>query len=78
MTQSTPSSGAILNRKSLNRQSEQKLLITQKEAAHLLSMSERKFQDLVRAGVIPSVKLGHRTVRIPMAGLERAISDLVA
>lgn len=41
-----------------------KLLLTTKEVAAALGVSRMTVMRWIRAGVLPSVKLGHRTVRV--------------
>lgn len=38
---------------------------TRSEAALKLGTTERKIDELIRAGVLPAIKLGHATTRIP-------------
>lgn len=46
--------------------------VSPKEAAALLGLSERLLQDLRRRGTGPRfAKLGHRTVRYPLAALRQ-------
>ena len=47
--------------------------LTIKEAAALLRLSEHTVRDQVRDGKIPSVKLGHRTVRVRRAEIEKLL-----
>lgn len=51
------------------------LLVTAKSAADMLSISERKFWELVSCGHIPRVRIG-RSVRFSVASLEKHISQL--
>ena len=51
-----------------------RLFYRPQEAADALSISVRKMRDLIRAGVVPSVRLG-RTRLVPVAALER-LADL--
>jgi excisionase family DNA binding protein len=50
------------------------LLLRVSEAAPLLGISERHLYDLLRAGVIPAVRLG-RSVRVSKVALERFIAS---
>ena len=50
-------------------------LLTSKQAARYLSISERTLFDLKRNGVIPFVRVGLRSVRYAIADLERAIDQ---
>ncbi len=52
-----------------------KLLVTQKEAADLLSMCERKFWEEVNQGKIPKIKLG-RSVRYDVRDLLAYVDHL--
>ena len=47
--------------------------LTIKEAAAMLKLSEHTVRDQVRDGKIPSVKLGHRTVRVRRAEIEKLL-----
>jgi len=47
------------------------LAVTYAEAARRLSISERTVWSMVRAGDLPSVRIGERIVRIPLAGLQQ-------
>lgn len=47
------------------------LLLTVDQAATKLACSRRKIFDLLARGKLPRVKLGTRSVRIPLAALER-------
>lgn len=44
--------------------------LTIKEAAEILRLSEHTVRDQVRDGKIPSMKLGHRTVRVRRVDIE--------
>ena len=50
-------------------------LMTVTEAARQLALSRATMSDMVRAGRIPSVRIGPRTVRIPADGLSRWIAE---
>lgn len=53
-----------------------KLLLTPREAAELLGISERTLWSLsVPRGPIPAVRVGVRSVRYSVAALERWISE---
>ena len=54
-----------------------RLLITVEEAAERLGIGRTLAWELVRAGALPSVRLG-RCVRIPLVALEEWIADRVA
>ena len=44
----------------------QQVLMTKQEAMEHFNLGKRKLQYLIEDGVIPIIKLGHRTVRIPV------------
>ena len=48
------------------------------ETARILRVSRRKVYDLTRRGVLPVVRLGHRTCRIPHAALEALLDGRAA
>ena len=50
------------------------LLLTPREAAKALAISERKLWGMKASGEIPHVRLG-RSVRYPVADLERWIAE---
>ena len=50
--------------------------MTKGEAAKRYRLSFRKLHDLVREGLIPSVRLGHRTLRIPVKKADAAMDKL--
>jgi excisionase family DNA binding protein len=52
-----------------------KLLITSKEAAAVLSISERKLFTLTKAGIVPHVRLGRRNIRYTRASLEQFVES---
>ena len=54
-----------------------RLLLSPKEAAQALAISERTLWQLTKDGVIESIKVGTRSVRYPVAGLERWITEQV-
>lgn len=53
-----------------------KLLFTRKEAALALATSERRLDELIKAGDLAAVQDGPRSVKITATELERYISDL--
>lgn len=55
--------------------SDPRYLLTVEEAAKRLSMKRAKMYDLVKRKVIPSVRLGPRSTRIPVAALEQWARD---
>jgi len=44
----------------------QQVFMTKKEAMAHFNLGKRRLQYLIEDGVIPSVKFGYRTVRIPV------------
>jgi excisionase family DNA binding protein len=54
------------------------LLITKREAAGLLGISERTLHDLTKTGTIPAVRLGIRGVRYSVRALEAFIEKQLA
>ncbi len=54
-----------------------RLLLSPKEAAQALAVSERTLWQMTKDGVIESIRMGTRSVRYPVAGLERWIADQV-
>jgi excisionase family DNA binding protein len=51
------------------------LLLTRREAAHSLGISERTLFALTKAGDIPHIRLGTRCVRYPVDQLKARIAD---
>jgi excisionase family DNA binding protein len=51
-----------------------RLLLTRREAAHALGVSERKLFDLTRDNHVPHVRLGARGVRYPVDQLKAWIA----
>ena len=51
-----------------------RLLLSPKEAAQALAVSERTLWQMGKDGVIASIRVGH-SVRYPVAGLERWIEE---
>ena len=56
----------------MDRHSPSPAVLTVEEAAELLKVSRGKAYEAVRAGEIPSVRVG-RCIRIPRAALERML-----
>lgn len=54
-----------------------KALLTVKEAAASLSISQSKFYQLIAAREIHSVKIG-RSTRIPIAAIEQYVASLMS
>lgn len=55
-----------------------RLMITARETARRLSISERTLWSLTKDGVIRAVKVGKRGVRYPVAEIESFISRQLA
>lgn len=53
------------------------LLLKPKEAAQALAVSERTLWQMTQDGVIESIKVGTRSVRYPVASLERWVAEQV-
>ena len=54
-----------------------RLLLSSKQAAQALAISERTLWDLRKNGEIPSITVGKKSIRFPVAGLERYIAEQV-
>jgi excisionase family DNA binding protein len=54
-----------------------RLLLSPREAAQALAVSERTLWQMTKDGVIDSIKVGTRSVRYPVASLERWISEQI-
>ncbi|HEY8597480.1 MAG TPA: helix-turn-helix domain-containing protein [Thermomicrobiales bacterium] len=54
-------------------QPQEKLLLTVEETAALLNIGRTKAWELIRNGILPSLRLG-RCVRIPLQALEQWIA----
>ena len=54
----------------------ERLLVTPKEAAQLLSISRSKTYELIASGKLPSITLGHSR-RVPLAELREFIRNSV-
>jgi len=52
----------------------QKLSVKPEEAFKMLGISRNYGYDLLRRGVIPSIRLGGRRYLVPVSGLERLLS----
>ena len=53
-----------------------KLLLKPSEAAELVGLGRSTFYGLVKAGTIPSIRVG-RSIRIPLAALRQWVSEQV-
>ena len=56
----------------LNRQ---RLLIPPRDAARMMSISERNLWTLTKNGEIPAIRVGVRSVRYSIAALEKWIAE---
>jgi excisionase family DNA binding protein len=53
------------------------LLLTVVEVGHLIGQSRASVYKLIRAGRLPTVKIGGST-RVPRAGVEQLVAELIA
>jgi len=60
-----------------NKRRQIRLLLSPKEAAQALAISERTLWQMTRDGEIESIKVGKRSVRYPVSALERWIAEQV-
>jgi len=51
------------------------LVMTVPQAARLLQISPLRAYQLAKQGVIPCIRLGRRSVRVPRAALEKLLAD---
>ena len=57
----------------------EKILVRPAEAAAMLSMSRSRLYELLASGAIPSIRFDNgRTLRIPLAALEKLVADAMA
>jgi predicted DNA-binding transcriptional regulator AlpA len=61
-----------MNETDLNQQ---RMLIPPRDAARMLSISEKNLWTLTKKGAIPAIRVGARSVRYCVAQLERWIAD---
>jgi len=54
----------------------QRILVTVPEAARLLGIKTWRAYALIRAGVIPSVRLGERCLRVPVDALRQRMNEM--
>lgn len=54
----------------------QPILVTVPEAARLLGIKAWRAYALINAGVIPSVRLGERCLRVPVDALRKRMNQL--
>ena len=54
-----------------------RILYRPAEAAEAIGVSRSRIYELINSGTIPSIRLGN-TVRVPVADLEKWVSDQVA
>lgn len=55
---------------------QQPILVTVEEAGRLLGIKRWRAYALVNAGVIPSVRLGERCIRVPVDALRERMNQL--
>ena len=55
----------------------EKLLLKPAEAAELLGIGRSKMYELLAAGALPSIRVGH-SVRVPVTALERWVAERLA
>lgn len=53
-----------------------KKLITRKEACQRYGISLRHLDELLRAGVLPHIRLGRRCIRIPLDKADASLESL--
>jgi len=56
---------------------QQPLLVTVEEAGRMIGVSRWKAYQLVRTGVLPVVRLGPRSTRVPVDALKERMSQMV-
>lgn len=56
---------------------QQPLLVTVEEAGRMIGVSRWKAYQLVRTGVLPVVRLGPRSTRVPVDALKERMSQLM-
>jgi excisionase family DNA binding protein len=49
--------------------------LTPKEAAAVLEVSPASVVRWVREGLIPAMRIGHRTIKIPRAAIEQIVNQ---
>lgn len=54
----------------------ERLLLKPSEVSELTAMGKSKTYELIAAGVIPSVRIGKKSVRVPADALKRWIEEL--
>ena len=52
------------------------IMVTVEEAGRLLGIKRWRAYELVNAGVIPSVRLGERCIRVPVDALRERMNQL--
>lgn len=52
------------------------IMVSVPEAARLLNIKRSRAYELVNAGVIPSVRLGPRCIRVPVRALEERMNEM--
>lgn len=62
----------------INSAATERLLLTRRECAQVLGLSERTVYELTKSGALPSVRFGARGVRYPVDAVKRAIDSQLA
>jgi len=57
-------------------EADQPVTVTVREAAHMLGLSPSQAYELVHRGIIPVVRLGPRSTRVPVAALKQRLNEL--
>lgn len=52
------------------------IMVSVPEAAQLLNIKRSRAYELVNSGVIPSVRLGPRCIRVPVRALEERMNEM--
>jgi excisionase family DNA binding protein len=55
----------------LNHRRPALVLVTVQEAARMLSLSRSTVYELIASGALPSVRVGDRMIRVPVAAIRR-------
>jgi excisionase family DNA binding protein len=54
------------------------IMVTVPEAAKLLGIKPWRAYELINAGIIPSVRLGERCIRVPVRALEERMNAMAS
>jgi excisionase family DNA binding protein len=58
----------------MHKEAKEALALTPREGADVIGVGRNKMRELLESGEIPSVRLGPRTVRIPLSALRDWLS----